>query len=359
MTLELRGVDIAFDGRRVVHDVTLTVSAGAEAAGPVTAILGPSGCGKSTLLRAVAGLVPLAAGSISFDGQDLAAVPPHRRDFGMVFQDAQLFPGRSVAANVAYGLRARRWSRELIGERVAEMLDLVRLPGSIDRRVDDLSGGQAQRVALARALAPRPRLLLLDEPLAALDANLRNRLADDIVDIVNTTGTPAIVVTHDHDEAATMGDEVVVMREGSIVAADTAARVWRYPPDEWAAHFLGWEHLLPAEHVGGVVHTELGDLRADELGIAADERVAAVAIRAGSLRARRTSSGAATVLPVRRVRVLPDRTHVILDGSSLATPVDELGALVDDGDGPPPSPGETMAVTLVGTRTGLIRATRG
>ncbi|WP_415031923.1 ABC transporter ATP-binding protein [Gordonia sp. (in: high G+C Gram-positive bacteria)] len=352
-------MSIAYNGKRVVHDVTLTVSAGETSAGsgPVTAILGPSGCGKSTLLRAVAGIEPLTGGTISFDGRDLAGVPPHRRDFGMVFQDAHLFPGRTVAANVAYGLRARRWPRAQIAERVAEMLELVRLPGLADRRVDGLSGGQAQRVSLARALAPRPRLLLLDEPLAALDANLRGRLADDIVEIVHATATPAIVVTHDHDEAATMGDDVVVMREGSVVAADTAARVWRYPRDEWAARFLGWEHSLPARHVGDVVRTELGDLRADELGLAADERVDAVAIRAGSLRARRVASDGSTSLPVLRVRELPDRTHVILDGSALSAPVAELGALVDDADGPLPRPGETMSVTLVGARTGIIRST--
>jgi len=306
-------------------------------------------------LRAVAGLVPLASGTIAFDGQDLAAVPPHRRDFGMVFQDAQLFPGRSVAANIAYGLRARRWPREQIADRVAQMLDLVRLPGMARRRVDDLSGGQAQRVALARALAPRPRLLLLDEPLAALDAHLRGKLADDIVGIVEATATPTIVVTHDHDEAATMGDTVIVMRDGGVVAADLAARVWRYPPDEWTAHFLGWENLLAAERIGDVVRTELGDLPTRQLGIGADDPVGAVAIRAESLRARPVGAGpgGTVALPVLRVRELPERTQVILDGSALNTPVAELGALADD-DTPPPRPGDRITVRLVGARTGIV-----
>ncbi|HNP56986.1 MAG TPA: ABC transporter ATP-binding protein [Gordonia sp. (in: high G+C Gram-positive bacteria)] len=353
MTLECTGVGIDYDGHRVVRDVSLSVSAG-SGPGPVTAILGPSGCGKSTLLRAIAGLEPLATGRICFDGQDLATVPPHRRDFGMVFQDGQLFSGRTVAANIAYGLRARRWPRSEIAARVAEMLELVALPGMADRRVDGLSGGQAQRVALARALAPRPRLLLLDEPLAALDANLRERLATDITEIVVATATPAIVVTHDHDEAATMGDSVVVMREGEVVAADTATRVWRYPRDEWTAHFLGWEHLLPADHDGDVVRTELGDVAAADLGLAPGARVSAVAIRAESLRARPSAAGAPGALEVRRVLELPERTHVFLDGTGLEVPVAGLGALVDDEAGAVPRPGQSVTVTLVGARIGVL-----
>jgi thiamine transport system ATP-binding protein len=358
VTLVLSGVGVDYGDRRVVDDVSLTVSADSGSAdsgsGPVTVILGPSGCGKSTLLRAVAGLEPLAAGAITFDGADLAAVPPYRRDFGMVFQDGQLFPGRTVAANIAYGLRARRWARPQIAERVAEMLELVGLPELANRRVDDLSGGQAQRVALARALAPRPRLLLLDEPLAALDANLRGRLADDIGDIVRATATPAIMVTHDHDEAATMGDTIVVMRAGAVVARDSAARVWRHPRDEWTARFLGWEHFLAAAHAGDVVRTELGDIPAAQLHVDHGERVTAVAIRAESLRARRPADAATTLLPVLRVRDLPERMHVILDGSALAVPIAELGALVDDERAGRPRVGEMMAVTLVGARVGLL-----
>ncbi|WP_301546709.1 ATP-binding cassette domain-containing protein [Gordonia sp. X0973] len=357
MSLELRGVCVDYDRTRVVRDVSATVAA--QGSGPVTAILGPSGCGKSTLLRAIAGLQPLAAGTILFDGEDLAGIPVHRRDFGMVFQEAQLFGGRSVADNVAYGLRARRWSRAAIAARVEAMLDLVRLPGLADRRVEDLSGGQAQRVALARALAPGPRLLLLDEPLAALDANLRGELADDIVDIVAATATPTIVVTHDHDEAATMGEQVVVMRDGAIVAADTASRVWRYPRDEWTARFLGWEHLLPVSGGDGDLRTELGVVRAADAGLEPGRRASAVAIRAESLRARPASSGDRAeppVLPVLRVRELPGRTQVVLDGSGLAAPIAELGALLEDGGAGAPAPGDPMAVTLVGARTGIVAA---
>lgn len=152
-----------------------------------------------------------------------------------------------------------------------------------------------------------------------------------------------------------MGDTVVVMRDGAIVAQDSATRLWRYPADEWTARFLGWEHLVAAECSGGLVRTELGDLRAAELGLTPDEPLAAVAIRAESLRARRPGASAATVLRVLRVRALPDRTYVILDGSALAAPVAGLGALLDDEDGVIPQPGDEVAVTLVGARTGIVR----
>ena len=247
------GADVVIDG--------LSWSVGPQA--PVAALLGPSGCGKSTLLRAVAGLEPLVAGRIGFDGQDLARVPAHRRDFGVVFQDGQLFDGRSVAANVAYGLKMRRWGRREIAARVEEMLELVGLAGYGRRSVREISGGQAQRVALARALAPRPRLLLLDEPLAALDKLLRDRLAVDIADIVRETRTPTIVVTHDHTEAALMADRVSVMRDGQIVQTDTPARLWRSPADEWTARFLGVTSILDATVVDGVATCALGRLPVD------------------------------------------------------------------------------------------------
>ncbi|MEP9393397.1 ABC transporter ATP-binding protein [Gordonia sp. VNQ95] len=241
--LELSGLRVSYGSETIIDDLNWIVG------GPdslVTALLGPSGCGKSTVIRAVAGLQRPDAGTIRFDGVDLAGIPAHRRDFGVVFQDGQLFTGRSVAANVAYGLRMRRWSRAAIAERVAQMLDLVRLPGTGNRRVEALSGGQAQRVALARALAPRPRLLLLDEPLAALDRRLRDSLATEIAEIVREAGTPTIVVTHDHAEAALMGDSIAVMRDGAIVQSATPAQLWSTPVDAWAARFLGCTSVIPA-----------------------------------------------------------------------------------------------------------------
>jgi thiamine transport system ATP-binding protein len=224
--------------------------------GSVVALLGPSGCGKSTLLRAVAGLEPPAAGRVCWDGADLAGVPVHRREFGLVFQDGQLFPHRDVAGNVAFGLGMRGVPRASARERVAELLDLVGLAGYEARRSTELSGGEQQRVALARALAPRPRLLLLDEPLSALDRALREQLALDLARVL--TGTTALVVTHDHDEAFTLADHVAVMRAGRIVQTGPPTKVWREPADEETARFLGCGAFVPATVHNGVATCELG-----------------------------------------------------------------------------------------------------
>ena len=215
-----------------VDGVSLSVSDG-----EVLALLGPSGCGKSSLLRAVAGLEPVAGGTVRWEGQDVVGVPVHRRGFGMVFQDGQLFPFRDVAGNVAYGLaglpRAERQAR------VAEVLELVGLPGYGPRAVTTLSGGQAQRVALARSLAPRPRLLLLDEPLSALDRALRESLSRDLARILRTQGMSALYVTHDHAEAETVADRVGVMVAGRLLAVGTMEELRQRPGSEDVARFLG------------------------------------------------------------------------------------------------------------------------
>lgn len=192
--------------------------------GEIVALVGPSGCGKSTLLRVIAGLEPDAEGVVRWDGEDLAGVPTHRRGFGLVFQDGQLFAHQSVAENIAYGLRVQGVPRHERDARVAELLGLVSLPGAGPRAVTHLSGGERQRVALARSLAPRPRLLLLDEPFSALDRELRERLASETREILRATGTTAIMVTHDHAEAAAVADRVVRMRAGNVEAqSDPAA----------------------------------------------------------------------------------------------------------------------------------------
>jgi len=206
-----------------VNDVSFTL-----ADSDSLALLGPSGCGKSSLLRAIVGLEPLASGKVWFDGVDLAKVPVHRRGFGLLFQEGQLFPHRSVGRNVSYGLdvqrdssvanRARRADRDA---RVAEVLDLVGLAGYQGRPIDTLSGGERQRVALARALAPQPRLLLLDEPFSALDRNLRLRLVTEVRDILQATKTSSITVTHDHGEAFTIANRVGIMQNGELLAIGT------------------------------------------------------------------------------------------------------------------------------------------
>ena len=232
--LSVRGLAVTYGDLCAVDGVDLEV-----AAGEVVALLGASGSGKSSLLRAVAGLEDVAAGEVAWDGRSMVRVPVHKRGFGLMFQDGQLFEHRDVGSNIAYGLtglpRAQR------GERVREMLELVGLPGFERRRVTTLSGGQAQRVALARALAPAPRLLLLDEPLSALDRALREQLATDVRTILRRGGTTALYVTHDQDEAMTVADRVGVMEAGRLLRLDTPQRLWAEPGSSKVARFLGFD----------------------------------------------------------------------------------------------------------------------
>ena len=202
--LAVADVTVRFGGRAVLDARSFTVAPGA-----IAALLGASGSGKSTLLRVIAGLLVPDAGRVLIDGADVTTTPPHRRGVGLVFQDHVLFPHLDVAANIAYGLRARRTPRTEAAARVAELLDLVGLAGFDGRAVTTLSGGEAQRVALARALAPRPRLLLLDEPFGALDRELRDRLVGEVRALLRAQRITAVHVTHDRDEAAAIADDVI------------------------------------------------------------------------------------------------------------------------------------------------------
>jgi thiamine transport system ATP-binding protein len=202
--LDGRDLTIAFDGRRVLDRVSLGVDAG-----EIVAILGPSGAGKSTLLRIIAGLLMPDSGTVMLDGVDITDRPAHLRSIGMMFQDEQLFPHLDVTANVAFGPRMHRWPSEDITARVDELLTLVGLEGFGTRQVDRLSGGEKKRVALARSLAPRPALLLLDEPLTGLDRELHDRLMVDLAAVLAAAGTTAILVSHDRDEAAALASRVV------------------------------------------------------------------------------------------------------------------------------------------------------
>ncbi|MSO58639.1 MAG: ABC transporter ATP-binding protein [Thermoleophilia bacterium] len=211
MSLVADGLVVVHDGRRVLDGASLSL-----AAGEVVALLGPSGSGKTTLLRALAGLQPLESGRVLLDGGDVTSLAAHRRGIGLVFQDGALFPHRDVAGNVGFALRVRGDTAHAIEERVAETLELVGLGGMERRRVGTLSGGERQRVALARALAPSPRVLLLDEPLASLDGALRERLRDDLRALFSRLGTTALHVTHDVGEAAALADRVVELCDGRI-----------------------------------------------------------------------------------------------------------------------------------------------
>ncbi len=271
--LQLRDVRVSFGEVRAVDGVDLQLDPGA-----VVGILGPSGSGKSTLLRAVAGLERLTSGQVLWGGTDLSSVKVHQRGFGFVFQDGQLFTNMNVGSNIAYGLR--QLGREARRERVLEMLRLVGLEGYASRKVTQLSGGQAQRVALARSLAPSPRLLLLDEPLSALDRGLRERLAGELAAILRRVGTTAIYVTHDQDEAATVADTVAVMDHGRILQRAEPDVLWGRPASKDVARFLGftsfvgpeearrlgWSGSLPAGHMLGLGQRSL-ELDPDGVGV--------------------------------------------------------------------------------------------
>lgn len=259
MSLTVRGVSVALGESPVLRAVDLEL-----ADREVVAVLGPSGSGKTTLLRVIAGLQPPDGGAVLVDGRDITSTPTHRRGIGLMFQDHALFPHRDVRGNVAFGLRMAGMDRTSQRDRVGEVLDLVGLAGFESRRVDGLSGGERQRVALARALAPRPSVLLLDEPLGSLDRALRDRLLDDLAEVLHTSGASVVHVTHDQAEAFATGDRIVVMRDGAIVQAGTALDVWRRPVDADAARIIG-----PATIVGvsvdddGTVRTPWGPIDAD------------------------------------------------------------------------------------------------
>lgn len=233
--LTVRELVVRYGDRTALDGVDLGV-----ADGEVVCVLGPSGSGKTTLLRAIAGLVPLDGGTVAWDGVDLRTTPPHRRGFGLMFQDHALFPHRDVAGNVAFGLRMRRVPPPVARARTAELLELVGLAGFESRSVGDLSGGERQRVALARALAPDPVLLMLDEPLGALDRHLREHLVAELRAIFGRRERAVLVVTHDHEEAFALADRVVVIRDGRVEQDDAATTVWRRPATAFVAEFLGY-----------------------------------------------------------------------------------------------------------------------
>lgn len=217
--------------------------------GQILCLLGPSGCGKTTLLRSIAGLETPDSGRILFEGREIGGVPPHRRNFGLMFQEFALFPHKSVGENVAFGLQMKQTGNP--EQRVQEMLSLVGLAGFAERDVSSLSGGERQRVALARSLAPNPKLLMLDEPLGALDRALRERLMVEIRQILKRVGLTAIYVTHDQTEAFAIADRVVVMNGGRIEQDSRPETLFRRPATAFVARFLGFKNLLSATSLGG------------------------------------------------------------------------------------------------------------
>ena len=305
MRLTLERIAVTLDGTRIVEDVTLEVPAGER-----LALLGPSGSGKSTILRATAGLLRPSSGRVLLDGADVTEVSPHRRRVGLVFQDAALFPHRDVAGNVGFGPSVAGLPDAERRARVADALELVGLAGAERRDVTTLSGGEAQRVALARALATRPGVLLLDEPLGALDGPLQQRLQDDLRDLFERLALTAIHVTHDVGEAFALGDRVAVLREGRLAQVATPEALWSGPADDWVARFLGLRNVERGRDGATVTRPEAVRLRPG------DGAVVLAADRDG---------------PIVRLRVLRD------DGR-------ELEAITTEGA--PPRVGDRVAVEI-------------
>lgn len=253
--LEISAASLAFGTTMALDRVDLTVDRGER-----MALLGPSGSGKTTLLRAVAGLERLDAGSVSWDGEDMTGAPAHERRFGLVFQDFALFPHLDVGRNVAFGLKMQGMAPADRVDRVREALGRVDLDGFEHRAVSSLSGGQAQRVALARALVVRPRMLLLDEPLGALDRQLRERLAADLRDLLDRLGITALHVTHDQDEAFAVADRVAVLINGRILQVASPRDLWDEPVTAEVARFIGIHSIIEGVAGRGHALTALGEI---------------------------------------------------------------------------------------------------
>jgi ABC-type Fe3+/spermidine/putrescine transport system ATPase subunit len=229
----------------------------------IFALLGPSGCGKSTLLSIIAGLEQPDSGSVRWQERDLVDVAPHQRGFGLMFQDYALFPHMAVGANVAFGLRMAGESRTAQDGRVEEVLALVGLPGFENRQVTELSGGEQQRVALARALAPKPDLLMLDEPLGSLDRALRERLLEDLRDILRASGQTTLYVTHDQEEAFALADRVAVMHSGKIAQVGSPVEIYSRPNSVFVARFIGMNNIFEGQVTDGRAETPIGEFQVD------------------------------------------------------------------------------------------------
>ncbi len=237
--LEVRDIYKQYEGKPLLEGVSFSMESG-----QIVCLLGESGSGKSTLLRIIAGLETAEKGTVAWNGRVIDAVPAHQRQFGLMFQDYALFPHRSVAQNVAFGLRMQNLPAEVVAQKTQKALETIRMSAFAKRPVTELSGGEQQRVALARALAPSPNLLMLDEPLGALDHGLRVQLIQELRRVLHQTGTPAIYVTHDREEAFALADRLLILHDGRIVQEGSAQDLFEAPVNAWVARFLGLGNLV-------------------------------------------------------------------------------------------------------------------
>jgi ABC-type Fe3+/spermidine/putrescine transport system ATPase subunit len=237
--LRIEGIHKQFEAHPVLTDIDLQMHQG-----EILALLGPSGCGKTTLLRLIAGLERVSSGRIYFANEEITEAPPHLRHFGLMFQDYALFPHLNVHDNIVFGLKMKRVERKYHKQMVDKLLELVHLPGAGKRNVSQLSGGERQRVALARSLAPEPRMLMLDEPLGALDAVLRDELLIELRQIIKSLNVPAIYVTHDQREAFAISDRCAIMNRGRIEQIERPLELYKHPKTLFVAQFLGMNNIL-------------------------------------------------------------------------------------------------------------------
>jgi thiamine transport system ATP-binding protein len=325
--LAIDGITVRYGEHLAVDDVSLRVETG-----EIVCVLGPSGSGKSTMLRAIAGLEPLAAGRVLHHGADLAGVPPQRRGFGLMFQDHTLFPHRDVLGNVAFGPRMHGATRAAATVRAREVLDVVGLGGFEHRSVAELSGGEQQRVALARALAPAPALLMLDEPLGALDRRLREQLVEDLGALFRELEQSVLFVTHDHEEAFGLADRVAILDRGRIEQVGAPTELWRRPASAFVAGFLGWNVVtLPP----GTMHDELGArtaIRADALEVDPDGELCGV-VTGRTFRRDHWS-----------VRVDLDAPHPAAPAVAATTTAATVDVAVRDEE--PPAPGDRIRLRI-------------
>ncbi|MBC8093561.1 MAG: ABC transporter ATP-binding protein [Pseudonocardia sp.] len=325
--LAVAGLRVAYErGVPVVDGIDLTVPAGT-----LTALLGPSGCGKTTVLKVVAGLLTASAGEVTVDGTSLAALPAERRPVGMIFQKPLLFGHLTVGDNVAFGLRMRRVPRAARRRRVAEMLELVGLPDLADRRVGELSGGQEQRVALARALVLDPRVLLLDEPFSALDAELRHRMRELVRSVQRELSITMLFVTHDQQEAVGLADAVVLMLDGRVEAAGPPSGFYTDPQTLAAARFFGATNEIPGTATGSTFACPLGEL---QLAAPAADGPGVLVVRPEALRLLGTGGAPNTVTAtVRETRFRGTyRTVVAMTGGVVLTATVAPAVPVEPGD---------------------------
>lgn len=293
--LEVRDIWKDYEGKPLLRGISFAVSRG-----ETVCLLGASGSGKSTLLRIIAGLEEPDRGEVIWDGRNLADIPVHKRNFGLMFQDFALFPHRNVVQNVAFGLRMLGLPDFQVEERANEALRQVNMQNFAYRKVTDLSGGEQQRVALARALAPRPRLLMLDEPLGALDRSLKEELVGELRSLLHETQVPAIYVTHDQEEAFSIADRLILLHQGQVLQTGSPESVFLSPVSAWVAGFLGLSNLLPGRIIS------INPLQAEtELGVFESAGDLMTALRVGD---------PVTLLFRRDINCLDEKADQILEG---------------------------------------------